>query len=66
MNRPIIHGKTYAEKQESLRQLAIDYQYRYSDGWEPSYDEVYEWTDFFRTNGRRYGLIEEFIENAII
>lgn len=62
-----IRGRTYRERQESLRNLAIDIQYEQSDadGLGLSYLESAELSDFFARNARRYGLLTEFRENAI-
>lgn len=59
----VIHGRTYRERQNSLRELAIDIQ-RADDGGLPwsKYSKL-DW--FFRENGRRYGLMTEFRENCI-
>lgn len=59
-----ISGKTYKEKQESLRQLAIDFQL--SNANFLSYGELAEIHFFFKHNARRYGLLKEFKENGII
>lgn len=59
-----VSGKTYKEKQNYLRDLAINYQYNFAPlSW--SYGELVEICDFFEKNGRRYGLLKEFRENAI-
>lgn len=62
-----IHGKTYAERKESLRNLAIDFQHA-DDGdadlW-LSYRELNDIGYYFNRMGRRYGLLREFRENAI-
>ena len=59
-----ISGKTYREKQDSLRNLAIDWQLNFAGlGW--SYGEFAEFGDYFQKNGKRYGLLREFHENAI-
>ena len=58
-----IHGTTYAEKKEYLRNLAIDFQ-RVDEGG-LSYGELADIQEFFNRNGKRYGLIKEFRENAI-
>ena len=55
----------YKAKKELLRMLAIDYQYEVRfepfDMW-----EYIKCEEFFKKNGKRYGLLEEFRENAII
>lgn len=58
-----IKGKTYNEKKESLRNIAIDYQRNDIGGL--SYYEYTLINDFFETNGKRYGLLTEFKENCI-
>lgn len=59
-----ISGKTYAEKKESARQLAIDYQLTDCGGL--SWGELATISSYFETIGARYGLITEYRENAII
>ena len=60
-----ICGKTYQEKQEDLRQKAIEYQDTFNYvSW--SYSEIAEINNFFYKNGKRYGLLREFKENGII
>ena len=59
-----ISGKTYREKQASLEDLAKEWQLYFCDfGW--SYGELMEITNYFYENGKRYGLLKEFKENAI-
>ena len=62
-----IDGKTYQERKESLRNLAIEYQYN-NDGdtdIQLSMGELADASDFFEINGKKYGLLREFRENAI-
>ena len=58
------HGKTYAERRENLRQLAVDFSHVCNG--DLSVWEVNDIITWFEKNGRRYGLIREFRENAII
>lgn len=59
-----IKGKTYEERKGCLRDLAIDYSHNFASlGW--SYGELAEICDWFYRNGKRYGLLKEFRENAI-
>lgn len=58
-----IQGKTYAEKKEYLRNLALDFQS--ANDCDLSYGELADIYNFFEVNGKRYGLIQEFRENAI-
>lgn len=59
-----ISGKTYAERKNAARQLAIDYQYMDCGGL--SCMELSIIQSYFETIGARYGLITEYRENAII
>lgn len=58
-------GKTYAEQKENARQRAIDWQY-----WQAeqalSQGEYADYANYFTRLGRRFGLLREFKENAII
>lgn len=59
-----VSGKTYKERKSNLYDLAIKYQYNFAPlSW--SYGELVEICDFFEKNGKRYGLLKEFKENAI-
>ena len=57
-------GKNYAERRESIRNLAIDVQAAMSEAVS-SYATFDELSYFFTRYGRRYGLLKEFYENAI-
>jgi len=62
-----IDGKTYQERKESLRDLAIEYQYN-NDGdtdIQLSMGELADASGFFEINGKKYGLLREFRENCI-
>lgn len=58
-----ITGKTYNERRENLRNLAIDIQSAEQGGI--SYYELAILQNFFERNARKYGLLTEFRENAI-
>jgi hypothetical protein len=59
-----IKGKSYQEKKENARQLAIDWQLNFAClSW--SYGELFEITSYFEKIGKRYGLLKELKENAI-
>lgn len=57
--------KSYEERKEEIRQEAIDYQISWGDNCY-SYGEILEYTEYFEKQGKRYGLLKEFRENAII
>lgn len=59
-----ITGKTYSDRKESARNLAIDVQGADDGGL--SWSEYAALGDFFEAAARRYGLVGEFRENAII
>lgn len=58
-----IEGKTYKEKQNNLQSLAIDFSLSLLDGDMLDLSIIY---NFFESNAKRFGLIKEFRENAII
>lgn len=58
-----LHGKTYSERKECLRNIAIDFQTEEEGGI--SYGELADVQHYFRRNGKRYGLLKEFMENGI-
>lgn len=57
--------KTYAEKQDYLRELAIDFQSNFNDLWFSDF-ELAVIRNYFYVNAKRYGLLKEFRENGII
>ncbi len=57
--------KTYAEKKAEARSMAIEWQMEFAEK-QTSYAELYESAIFFEKIGRRYGLLREFRENAVI
>lgn len=59
----IVRGRTWEEKREDLRRLAIDISHAQYGGL--SWGEEALLGDFFEKNGRRYGLLREFRENGI-
>lgn len=60
-----VSGRTYAERKDDLQNKAIEWSYASGVGaW--SYGELATIQEFFEINGRRYGLLNEFRENAII
>ena len=58
-----VTGKTYQERKESARQLAQKFQTENAPGL--SWAEYAEITAYFEKIGRKYGLLEEFRDNAI-
>lgn len=58
-----VKGKTYADRKEFVRDLAINYSNNQACGL--SWSEVAYVDDMFYTLGKRYGLLKEFKENCI-
>ena len=61
-----VSGKTYREKQNDLREKAIRFQSDISSAEGLYMGEYAEIVNWFVKNARRYGLVQEFTENAII
>ena len=59
-----VKGKTYQERKNDLINTAIHYQYLERSGL--SWGELATIGNWFETQAKRYGLINEFRENAII
>ena len=57
-------GRNYAERKESVRQVAIEYQHAECGGMFMS--EYADATAWFRTMGKRYGLSAEFEREGVI
>lgn len=56
-------GKNYRERQSSVQTIAMDFQTADIGGlFMSDYARIGEW---FATQGKRYGLLKEFRENAI-
>lgn len=56
---------TYERRKATARQKAIDWQLGFAEH-NYSYGELAVAQTYFETIGRRYGLLREFRENAII
>ena len=59
-----IHGKTYQERKASLETLAIEFS-NFGDTAGLYGTDMWYINDFFRRNGKRYGLLTDFIENCL-
>lgn len=60
-----VSGKGYQDKRNDLQYKAVNYSHSWYDFCDWSYGELSIIQDFFEVNGRRYGLLTEFKENAI-
>ena len=56
--------KTYQQRKAEIRDEAIQWQSELSVK-SYSWGEVAAWQEYFREQGRRYGLLTEFRENGI-
>lgn len=62
-----VHGKTYEERKDDVRNKALDFQDLFSFyGVSISWGELAIFGDFFNEYGKRYGLLTEFRENGIL
>jgi hypothetical protein len=59
-----VSGKTYQDRKEDVRQKAIDFQMHDFPGL--FWSEMLWIENWFKEQAKRYGLLEEFRENAII
>ena len=59
-----VSGKNYQERKENVRQKAIDFQLNNFPGL--FWSDMVWIENWFEKQGERYGLLEEFRENAII
>lgn len=60
-----VQGRTYQERKENLFDLAVSAQNAVSEAACFSHGELRDIGAFFEEQGRRYGLLREFRENAI-
>lgn len=61
-----VHGKTYADRKNDVIDKAHDYLSLYTEyGVSMSWGECATWSEYFKEQGKRYGLLTEFRENAI-
>lgn len=58
-------AKTYEELKEKARAEAIDWSYEQAI-FNYSYEEIFAMQTRFEKLGKKYGLLKEFRENAII
>lgn len=57
--------KDYYTKKEEIRQEAIFWQLSFGEN-NYSYYDLMLWGDYFYKMGKKYGLLKEFRENAIL
>lgn len=54
----------YAKAKAALQEFATEFSNRQGD-FSMSWCEICEWTSFFSTYGKKYGLLREFRENGL-
>lgn len=55
---------SYRETKEILKEFAQEWSLNFNE-YRYNYEELAFYGDFFQTYGKRYGLLQEFKENAI-
>ena len=60
------YKRYYQKRQIQLREQAIEWQMKFSYGEVMYYSDLAEACEYFRYWGKRFGLLREFRENAII
>lgn len=60
------YKRYYQKRQNQLREQAIEWQMKFSDGEVMYWSDIVEAGDYFRYWGKRFGLLREFRENAIL
>lgn len=60
-----VSGNSYQEKKQDLYNKSLQYNSSWYEFCNWSYSELATIQEFFEVNGRRYGLLTEFKENAI-
>lgn len=60
------YQRYYYKRQAQLRERAIDWQMRFAEGAIYSWSDIAEAGDYFQYWGKRFGLLREFKENAIL
>lgn len=58
--------KSYQERKEEIRQQAIDWQQKFIENYTCDWLEISLTAARFEKLAKRYGLVREFKENAII
>ncbi len=56
---------SYDERKEKARKQAIEWQLSFNDN-SYTWADLYEYSEYFTMLGKKYGLTDEFVENAII
>lgn len=60
-----IKAITAIKSKDEAQQEAIDWQ-KWQSEQSLSYGELAEWSEYFRELGKKFGLLREFKENAIL
>ena len=56
---------TYTKMKARVKDQAIEWQREFSNH-HYSWSELFNWQEYFRKMGKRYGLLTEFKENGIL
>lgn len=62
------HGKTYAERKQSIRETAVSLSYELAADadLDLAYSEYVSLCDFFTDAARRFGMLAELVESGIL
>lgn len=63
--KPRAMVKTFEQRKAEAREEALNWLFDF-ENHNYTYEEVAAWQDYFRAQGRTYGLTAEFSENGII
>lgn len=61
-----ISEKDYLSRQNHVRDIAIEYQNLFWNGFDMSYGDLFEFSAYFEKQAKKYGLVHEFKENGIL
>ena len=61
-----ISEKDYISRKNHVRDIAMNFQDLFIDGFDMSYDDLFGFSAYFEKQAKKYGLVHEFKENGII
>ena len=61
-----ISEKDYMSRKNHVRDIAMNFQDLFIDGFDMSYGDLFRFSEYFEKQAKKYGLVHEFKENGII
>lgn len=61
-----ISEKDYTSRKNHVRDIAMNFQDLFIDGFNMSYGDLFRFSAYFEKQAKKYGLVHEFKENGII